>query len=54
MGADAQATAQRCDRGYIKLELVDPHLDQTYQLNVILNDQDQHPLSFAIGLQSPR
>ncbi|MFY7803955.1 MAG: hypothetical protein ACOVQ7_11045 [Limnoraphis robusta] len=53
-GADAQATAQRCDRGYIKLELVDPHLDQTYQLNVILNDQDQHPLSFAIGLQSPR
>ncbi len=52
-GEDTQATAQRSDRGSVKLELIDPNPNQTYKLNVILNNQAQHPLSFAIGLQSP-
>ena len=53
-GADVQATAQRSDRGYVRLELVDPAADRTYRLNVILYNQDQHPLSFAICPRSPR
>jgi len=53
-GADVQTTAQRSDRGYVRLELVDPSPNHTYRLNVILHNQDQHPLSFAICPQSLR
>ncbi|MEL7036682.1 MAG: hypothetical protein AAFO04_13835 [Cyanobacteria bacterium J06592_8] len=51
-GEEAQATTQRSDRGYVRLELVDPQPNRSYRLNIILNDQDQHPLSFAICPQS--
>ncbi|WP_413159996.1 hypothetical protein ACL6C3_16360 [Capilliphycus salinus ALCB114379] len=51
-GSEGEVTAQRSDRGYVRLELVDPQCDRTYRLNVILHNQDQHPLSFAICPQS--
>lgn len=47
-GDDVETTAQRSQRGYLKLELVDPKPNHLLRLNILLHNHDHDPLSFAI------
>ncbi|NJK36855.1 MAG: hypothetical protein HC835_01285 [Oscillatoriales cyanobacterium RM2_1_1] len=48
IGEGTETVAQRQEQGYLKLELVNPQPNQVYRLNVLLHNEEQHPLSFAI------